>query len=228
MAQNKGLSLGGMGSPCCCGGVCAFTVCVTDCSSATVNGVTVQILSGATVVASGTTIGSGCVTLIIPGPGTYTITASIGGAVFYTFTGSLACNGLKILSTTNLASGFGCCSGTNLPLPTTLYLSICSQMYTLTASVVSHIISGWSGGGSIITAGVAVMTTHGGCCIWDGTTLQTDTTNIGFALQCPTGGMSVANKGVASSTGCGTGFTGKVGLANNYQGCFSPINCARL
>lgn len=74
MAQNKALSLGGIGAPCCCKGLCTLTFCVQSCS-VPVPGVTITITGGG----SGVTAGSGCVTISFPGPGTYTVSWSGGG-----------------------------------------------------------------------------------------------------------------------------------------------------
>lgn len=88
MAQVKALSLGGLGSPCCCGGGCNVTICAFDCSTP-INGATVSISGGA----SCTTNASGCCSLNIGTSGTYTVTVSKTGIGTVTKTMALTCGG---------------------------------------------------------------------------------------------------------------------------------------
>lgn len=87
MAQIKGLRLGGIGSPCCCGG-CTVSICAVFCGK-NVAGVSVSISGGG----SGTTDATGCVSLTIPSAGTYNVTISLTGFTTRTQSKALTCGG---------------------------------------------------------------------------------------------------------------------------------------
>ena len=128
--QVKAFSLGGLGSPCCCGGgPCSITICVSACSAPLV-GDPVTVKSGSTTVASGTTNGSGCVTLTIPSAGTYTVVVT--DPTFGTLSGNyaLTCGGLLNLSYGNPPSGSVCCGVCAIPLSLVLTDSIGSHALT--------------------------------------------------------------------------------------------------
>ncbi len=91
MAQNRALKMGGIGAPCCCGG-CQTTICPNFCG-VNVAGILVQVFSGATLIASGTSDSSGCVTLDIGTPGTYSVTISGGSFTTRTLSKTLSCGG---------------------------------------------------------------------------------------------------------------------------------------
>jgi hypothetical protein len=106
-------SLGGL--KCCCGCSVSFTV---YCGSAVVNGATVTIKSGSTVISSGTTNSSGQVTLTIPAGGTYTVltTGSTCGSPGVSVSLTLACNGNYVIQC--------CCGGCpGLVLPSTFHVT---------------------------------------------------------------------------------------------------------
>lgn len=225
---------------CCCG--CSVTVCVHDCAGANLSGATVTILSGAMVVATGTTGSGGCVTLSIPSAGSYTVQAAIGGAVFYSTSASLACGGTVTLTQSNIAAGFGCCSGFSLPLPLTLMVSLCGQMWALTATVTGWYIALWGfTNGTINTPGVAVLTE---CdifaCLWNGVTLTTADTLFSMSLLCPSAGtcsflayainaqpLEIANalcpSSCPQSIGCPGVGTATIYNNNNCTGAATPV-----
>jgi len=145
-------------------------------------------MSGATVIASGVTGSDGCVILDIGSPGTYTATAAVDGVVVYSFTGSMGCTGGITLTSLDLVAGFGCCSGYPLPIPTTLYATVCGQIFTMNAFFIGGFIVSWdTGSPSINTSGVAVLTSCSPFCIWDGSTTTTGAAIIGLSLACTPG-----------------------------------------
>ena len=147
MASTSVFSLGGVGcegGTDCCGG-CTNRICVEFCNSG-VPGVLVQVKSGATVIASGTTDATGCVSLNIGSAGTYTVVASLTG--FTTVTGSHAMT---------------CGGGTTITfsIPTTLFLTDSAETVTLTYNVFS---STWVGCVSTPVSGAQGQTGIGGIC----------------------------------------------------------------
>ena len=109
-----------------CGGTCETTICVVSpCTPGGgtffATGVLIQILSGLTVVASGTTTSnSNCLILTIPSAGTYTVTTSGNPRyVDTTQTATLACNNILTINLT-AASGYVCTCTWMEPIPTTL------------------------------------------------------------------------------------------------------------
>jgi hypothetical protein len=116
MAQVGAFMLGGVGSPCCCGGPCNTTICANFCGLSVVGvAVTVKTLGGATV-ATGTTDASGCVSVAIPGAGTYNVTIALSGFTTTTVSKALTCNGT---------------TGVSFPIPATLSLTDSSTTITL-------------------------------------------------------------------------------------------------
>lgn len=185
--QVRVFSLGGIGSPCCCGG-CSVTFCAKSsvCKTGTpIPGVTFTVLSGMTVVATGITGPTGCVILSIPSAGTYTVTTSGGGIAGTSGSHALTCGGDLTVTSNTLASGFGCCSGYGVPLPLTLFASVCGAMATLTATVSGGSITFWGGFAVVTSAGVGVLSAcTPSVCGWDGVTTTTGTINLGINLYC--------------------------------------------
>ncbi len=95
----------------CCG--CTTKICVTGCG-ANIVGDTVQIKSGVTVIASGTTGMSGCVTLAIPSAGSYTVVVIDPTFGTNTSTHTLSCGGMITIALTTPSLGC-CCNGCPLP-----------------------------------------------------------------------------------------------------------------
>ena len=91
MAQVRVVSLGGIGAPCCCGG-CTVTITPSFCG-APIADCGVAIYSGASLIASGTTDGTGSVTLTIPSAGTYTVKATLSGFDPVSASRALTCGG---------------------------------------------------------------------------------------------------------------------------------------
>lgn len=83
MAQNRIFSLGGIGggpNPCCCGGgECTASVCLNICGVGIASGIPVRLKFGGSTVASGTTDGTGCASMTIPGENTYTVEFDYNG-----------------------------------------------------------------------------------------------------------------------------------------------------
>jgi len=107
---------------CNCPAGCMTTVCVTTTCGTTVAvvGAVVTVLSGATVIDSGTTGGGGCVVLAIPSVGTYTVTIEVGGVVAYSGSQALLCGGTNTIAVAS-GSGIECCG--SLAIPDELFLT---------------------------------------------------------------------------------------------------------
>lgn len=132
MAQIKVFSLGGIGSPCCCG-ACTTTICVTGCGG-NLAGVTVTIKSGVTIIDSGTTTAGGCVTLTIPSAGSYTVVVS-GGFTNNTSTHTLSCGGSTTIGLGSPPAGSICCGTCPVPLTLTLTDSLSGCTLTYNAGI---------------------------------------------------------------------------------------------
>ncbi len=152
MAQVKVFSLGGIGHPCCCAGgppVCNTTICVKgNCggSSPVLAGATVTIKSGGVTIVSGTTDGTGCVTLNIGTAGSYTVVISFPGYTTNTSTHTLSCGGTTTISLTAVDTGYHCSCDHNCaePVPDTLTGSDGMGSFTLTYQSVGG-NAGWWG-----------------------------------------------------------------------------------
>ena len=147
-----------VGMPCDCAG-CTTTICVVWCSTVPVYGAGVAILSGSTVVASGTTGSGGCVTLTIPAAGSYTVQVTVSGSVVYSATKSLACNGTTTIGLTT--APVVCCGGYAIPDSLTLTDAAGSLgfVYLSGSSPPS-----WYGGHAVTQTSCPV-TTPGGICV---------------------------------------------------------------
>jgi hypothetical protein len=126
---------------CNCTSTCNATFTVQGCGSAPI--------SGATVTAngvSGTTDGSGNVTLNVGSAGTYTVTVTGVSARFASFSQSIAvtCSSTHVLSL-SAASGFVCTIPCALPISTTLNLTTnCSELI-LAGGTLTWNGTSWSG-----------------------------------------------------------------------------------
>jgi hypothetical protein len=149
---------------CCTSATCNTTICVTGCG--TVNpGATVQVKSGATVIASGTTDSAGCVTLNVGTAGTYTVVVSAARFNTNTASRALTCGGTVTISLT-IASGFHCLSACCPGLPDTVYVTDGLGTTALTFQVGLSTwdgfgLSGYAGTGSFTISGVSVFTIVG-------------------------------------------------------------------
>lgn len=104
---------------------CTFTLhgCINPPNNgALFNGITVHVYdhSGGTLLVSGTTSGSGSVTLAIPGaPGSYYVTVPAYNARWtnYATTTSLSSGGTFVIAmATNTAGGYACCTNIDIPI----------------------------------------------------------------------------------------------------------------
>ncbi len=129
MAQNRTLSLGGIGSPCCCGGCAPIKFCLTNaCGGGPCSNVTVTVGS-----VSGTTDSTGCVTLSGLSAGTSTVTTS--GNPRYTDTSgayTLVCGGTLTISDIPTGSGYNCSGCFVEPIPSTLHYNFDGVTGTIT------------------------------------------------------------------------------------------------
>jgi hypothetical protein len=157
MAQVKALSLGGLGSPCCCSG--GGSICVVACpSNIPVYGATVTVQSGGSggpVVFTGTTPASGCVS---PGvSGTFFVTVTISGVTCTALNRTLG--GSVVISITTCA-GLICCGGYMIPTSLTLTDAAGSFAFDYNPGSSPPI---WYGGHSVTQSSATV--TGGGCVV---------------------------------------------------------------
>lgn len=201
MAQNKAFKLGGIGSPCCCAG-CTTTICVQSaaCGSFTTKivGATVQIKSGATVVASGTTTSPlGCVILTIPAAGSYTVVVSATGYPSPNMsTHTLSCGGTTTITFGINDPNFICCQNL-VPIPLTIFWTVCGHTITLTYDVASTF---WIGSACVFPATTTISTGGAPC---TGTAQAVGTTSIAILFQC-----SAFNPGANTMTVLGSSCAG--------------------
>lgn len=135
-------------------------------------------------------------------------------------------------------AGYGCCSGSTLAVPTTLYASICGSMGTLTAYYIGSDILGWTGVVVVPSSNVAALTAcDPGNCPWDGVTTVTGTVALQITLFCngsspPLLGCVVSvydynvppdNNWALVPSSCPGDCTG-VGPENIYYGSGCPID----
>ncbi len=205
----------------CCGGNTTLTV--EGCNNGPLSGVSVAIstTSGGTPFFAGVTDASGQVSFTLSASGVYYITTSASVWPLTAYALGTASKYLAIGGNTLLlsaASGYVCCSGVSFPLPTTLYLSICSQLFTLTFSG-----SSWSNVPSAITtAGVA---DDGGACTWSGyPATTTGTTLVGFSLSCPTSATAMSGFVTTSALGHYNSVTGGYDAFALCPSSCSPTN----
>lgn len=138
---------------CCCGGgTCNFTACVTGMSGTALAGATITVLAscpGGATIATGTTDGTGCVTVNIGSAGTYCVQVDATGFNQWTKTSSMSCAGSMTvpLASSNGGGGSGGGpatgyheTGCNTPA-SSLVVSIPAMFYTGSASWNST----WSG-----------------------------------------------------------------------------------
>jgi hypothetical protein len=179
-------AIGASDCDCNCGPppTCDATIDVDGCSGA-LPGATVSI----TGVGSTTTNGSGVATIAIPSAGTYSGSVSYPGMTTVSFSHTFACPGTALNITMAVADGFGCCDGFPLPLPLTLFSSVCGAMITMPATMSGGFIGGWVGSGTVTTGNVAVFPTDP-CEVnsWDGLTTTTGSVNITLTITCGGGG----------------------------------------
>ncbi|HKI20100.1 MAG TPA: hypothetical protein VKA15_19580, partial [Isosphaeraceae bacterium] len=122
-----------------------------------------------------------------------------------------------------LQPGWACCPTVSFPLPTTLYLTVCSQTFTMIASVINAKIQGWAPEGAepatITTDHVADVTNCnlGG---WDGMSTSIQAVPFWIQLFCPSGPSSLPGTvGV-----CGIGhYNGRIGAFDEFAIC--PAEC---
>jgi hypothetical protein len=168
---------------CCCGG-CTTTICVNGCGAALGAGDTVNIISGSTTVATGTTGSGGCVTLSIPAAGSYTVQVIDPNFGTKEFTETLTCGGTVTVRLGATPTNGTCCD--NCIFPDTLFVTDAIQTTTLTFNG-----SGW-GGCYVINS---LMPGFGDC---DCTgTSGTSSTLVTYGVAC-NGPQITVNRGITT------------------------------
>lgn len=222
MAQNKAFKLGGIGHPCCCASSCTTTICAKSaaCGSFTTNivGATVQIKTGATVIASGTTTSPlGCVVLTIPAAGSYTVVVAASGYPTNTSTKTLSCGGTTTISFGLTDINSVCCKSL-VPIPLTVFFTVCGTTISLVWNSGSSL---WNGAACISTTGVSKATVAGGCI---GPAPGTGNAELSIQFTC-------ANVNPAANTitflggAAGTATVTVPGPAVALADCASDISC---
>jgi hypothetical protein len=188
---------------CCCGG-CTVTICVSSSACVTgtpIPGALVTIKSGSTTVASGTTSSGGCVTLTIPSAGTYTV--DVTATEWTNFSGSraLTCGGTANVSFTSVATGYFCCNAWPVPLPDTIFFTMCGVTWTLTYNAT---LLTWGSTTAFETCTASNVTAMGGNffgpCNTPGA-LGSGSTEVSVTIGCPIGTPTAAVFG-GYLTGC--------------------------
>ena len=121
---------------------------------------------------------------------------------------------------TELMPGYGCCATVNFPLPTTLFLTVCGQTYTLSGGAGGQIF-GWApiGTPTIVTDFVAVVQN---CNLGGWNPPDTSTQEVPWAVRllCPTNQTTM----VGEAGVCGIGhFNGAIGGFDFFAIC--PGQC---
>ncbi len=118
-----------------------------------------------------------------------------------------------------LQPGYGCCSSVSFPLPTTLYLTVCGQTFTLVSG--GTMIEGWApvGGTAIITTPFVANVTTCNLGGWDGTT-STQAVPWAVRLLCPPNATTM--NGLAGVCGIGH-YNGRIGGFDLFAIC--PAEC---
>ena len=144
---------------CCdCGGT---TICVTTCGALPAYGVTIQLLSGGSVVASCVTSSSGC--CFFAQSGTFTVQVLVGGTLEYSGTQTLSGGTITIPLGSN--GGFVCCGTYAIPRTLTLTGPGGSTSFVYDAADSGRFGAPlWTGGYSV-QAMSATVTTPGGSCV---------------------------------------------------------------
>ncbi len=121
-----------------------------------------------------------------------------------------------------LVAGYGCCSTVAFPMPTTLYLTVCEQTFTLLAAVIDSQIQGWApeGATAMISTDDVADVTHCNLGGWDG--LSTSTQGVPWAVRllCPSSQTTMT--GLAGVCGIGH-YNGKIGGFDAFAIC--PAEC---
>jgi len=227
------LGVGGTGSGCAC---CPGTTCLEflGCNQSALQGVTVNVYTknGGTLVAGPLTSNSSgfvCASLMT---GSYYVvpTGTAWPLNLYQWnpTQIELISGRAVLWGPPVVSGYGCCSTVNFPLPLTLYLTVCSQTFTLVAPIVNHQIQGWAPIGAtadITTPFVAVVGDPPDCDLggWDGVTTDVQTVPWAVRLLCPSAtGDDATMTGLAGVCGIGH-YNGHIGGFDAFAIC--PAEC---
>jgi hypothetical protein len=122
-----------------------------------------------------------------------------------------------------LEPGYACCTTVLFPLPTTLFLTVCGQTFTLAAAIFNNTqILGWApdGGTAEITTDDVAAGNLCACNCWDGVTTGTEAVLWAVRLLCPPGTTGMT--GLAGVCGIGH-FNGQIGGFDTYAIC--PPGC---
>jgi len=214
------------GANCCCGGQAC--ILFSGCNGAPLEGVVVNFYDrqGGTLLAGPITTGADGLACPMLAKGTYWVDPTAGEPYSYPLDKyiwaakniNLPAKG-NVLWGVSLISGWGCCSNVNFPLPTTLYLTVCGQTYTLTSGVGASIY-GWAPIGTptitIPNAGVVFP----GTCDWNIPLVTPDIVPWAIRLLCPSNSSTM----VGETGVCGIGhFNGAIGGFDGFA--ISPSSC---
>jgi len=130
-------------------------------------------------------------------------------------------NGTVLWSVRPIA-GYGCCSTVSFPLPTTLYLTVCSQTFTLVGAMTGTQIGGWApvGGTAMITTPFVAVVQNCNLGGWNPPVTSTQGVPWAVRLLCPSNTTSM--EGLAGVCGIGH-YNGRIGGFDSYAIC--PAAC---
>jgi len=211
---------GGLGMPgggmCDCG-PCSTSICVEACTGSYVDGATVQIKSGATVIGTGTTSGvPPCCTITIPSAGSYTVVISGTNLTTHTSTQTLACNSTVTINV-NPSSLALCCG--DCIMNNTIYLTDVNGTIALTYDGIVT----WRGCYTVSVAST-VPNVHivGGNCVCE--TATTSDVVVFYSVICNTGpGGSPTSLTVTRDSPF---FECSIGVYNYFGAVYAPISAS--
>jgi hypothetical protein len=176
---------------CGCGSTstCHASVQVTGCNNLPLAGATVNVAG----VGSTTTDANGNAIITISVTGTYSVTASFPGLISVTVSHEFTCPGIGglTIALVNTGPGFGCCAGGfPLPLPLTLFATVCGTMITLNATTTGMpgniTINNWTGGATLVIPQAVAKFSTVPCVVgsWDGVSFTTGFVFLNITIVC--------------------------------------------
>jgi hypothetical protein len=160
---------------------CNITICVAGCG-ANIAGDTVEIKSGATLIASGVTGSGGCVTLSIPASGSYTVVVIDPSFGTITGTHTLTCGGTITISLGSSPADGYCCG--TCTIPNTLFVTDSEGTWTATGG-----FGNWGVCYMLSVTGVTMSGTDGAGCTCSAP--GTISIPIQYIISCVSGQLNV-------------------------------------
>lgn len=149
-----------IGCPCCGSASCVVTFHLTGCNGGDVQGITVNVKSGGSTIATGATDAGGLVTLDIGTAGTYTVEVPSSTGFDYSQSTALTCGSTYTIALSgHVATTHVCTSCAEYPVPKTLTLN---DPYYGDVTITNSGGSIWIGSISVTTEPNAACSCPGG------------------------------------------------------------------